>query len=102
MSGPKNTLISDLPSFLPPEAPKKPTRPTASDWKRLGNSRKYKAVNAQFEARKEYWRHFTPDGTAFTQLLVNDPEAAVRFASIASEVIKEIDDIQYRIILETQ
>ena len=102
MSGPKNTVINDPTPFLPPTQAPKEKRPTVSDWARIGKSRKYKAVDAQFEARKEYWRHFTPDGTVYTTLAIKDPESAMRFAAIASEVIKEIDDIQYRILLETQ
>lgn len=97
MAGPKNSVVSDTPAWQPPTGTPKPERPKASDWARLGRSRKYKAVDQHFEARKEYWRHFTFDGIRYTELLVKDPEAAARYAAIASEVIKEIDDVQFRI-----
>lgn len=95
--GPQNTIISDPTPFLPPTAVPKPKAPQVSDWAKLGNSRKYKDVDAYWEARKEYWRHFLPDGISFTTLYVQDPEAAARFAVVASNVIKEIDDVQFRI-----
>lgn len=106
MSGAKNGILSDgglidSTPYLPPGAKDKPSRPKSSDWKRLGSSRRYKAVNAHMEARKEYFRHFTPDGTGFAKLYLEDPAKAAQWAVIASEVIKEIDDIQYRIQLET-
>lgn len=97
MAGPKNSIVSDPAPYLPPEAEKKPQRIKSSDWARLGRSRKYKDVDRHFEARKEYFRHFTPGGEAFTKLVVEDKEAALRWAAIASEVIKEIDDVQFRI-----
>lgn len=100
--GPANSIISDPAPFQPPSAAPKPKRPTASDWAKLGRSRKYKQVDAQFEAKKEYWRHFTPGGTKFAELYINDPEAATRHAVIASEVIGELDDMQYRIQREAQ
>ena len=53
------------------------------------------------EARKEYYRHFTPGGESFAQLLLKDKDAALTWAAIASEVIGEIDDIQYRIQIES-
>ena len=97
MSGAKNTVISDPTPFLPPNATPKPEAVKSSDWARLGRSRQYKEVNAYWEARKEYWRHFLPDGQSFTTLYVSDPDAATRFAVIASNVIKELDDCQFRI-----
>jgi len=97
MSGPKSTIISDPTPFLPPDATPKPEAPKASDWARLGRSRKYKDVDNYYEARKEYWRHFTPDGEGFAALYIKDPDAAARFAVIAASVIKEIDDVQFRI-----
>lgn len=102
MSGAKNSIISDPLPYLPPEAPKKPERPKPTDWAKLGRSRKYPLINQQFEARKEYFRHFTPDGEAFSKMYAENPEAAARWAAIASEVIKELDDMQYRIELEAR
>jgi hypothetical protein len=101
MAGPKNTVVSDPTPFLPPTASPKPKAPTKSDWAKLGNSRKYKAVDQYWEARKEYWRHFLPDGSGFLELYVKDPEAATRYAVIAGAVIKEIDDVQFRVQRET-
>lgn len=96
-SGPANTIISDPAPFLPPDATPKPEAPKASDWARLGRSRKYKDIDAYWEARKEYWRHFAPDGEAYTAMYIKDPEAAARFAAVSSAVIREIDDVQFRI-----
>lgn len=106
MAGAKNGILNDAgladpTPYLPPDAKKKPPRPKLSDWRRLGTARRYKAIDAHMEARKEYFRHFTPGGEAFTKLLIEDKDAAVMWAGIASEVIKEIDDIQYRIQVET-
>lgn len=103
MSGkPQNTVLSDPTPFLPPTAAPKPERPKVSDWAKLGKSRKYPGVNAYMEARKEFFRHFTPGGESFSKLLIEDKDAAVMWASIASEVIKEIDDIQFRIQKEVE
>lgn len=100
--GPKNTILSDPAPFLPPDAAPKPERVKVSDWAKLGKSRKYKQVDKYIEARKEFFRHFTPSGDSFSKLLIEDKDAAVMWASIASEVIKELDDVQYRIQKETE
>lgn len=97
---PQNSIISDPTPFLPPTATPKPKAVAKSDWARLGKSRKYPAIDKYWEARKEYWRHFTPDGEAYAALYIKDPEAAARFAAVASSVIKELDDCQYRIQAE--
>lgn len=97
MAGPKSSIISDPTPFLPPSATPKPELPKASDWARLGRSRKYQAVDQYYEARKEYWRHFTPDGEGFVKMAVENPDAAIRYAAIASAVIGEISDVQFRI-----
>ena len=103
MSGSKNSVISDPTPFAMPQTQlPKPKAPTPSDWARLGKSRKYKDVDAYWEQRKEYWRHFTPDSEEFASLYIKDPEAAARFAVIAAAVIKEIDDCQFRIQRESQ
>lgn len=103
MSGAKNSIIGDsmgVPAYAEPEGKKQTVR--KSDWARLGKSRKFKVVDEYMEARKEYWRHFTPDGESFLKLYVQDPDAAARFAVIASHVIKEVDDLQYRIEMESR
>lgn len=94
-----DAVLPDPTPFLPPGV-EKPKRPKASDFARLGRSRRYKEIEAYCEARKAYWRHFTPDGEAFVKMVVENPDAALRYAAIAASVIGEIDDLQYRIVLE--
>lgn len=99
----KNGILSDptLPDptpYLPPGV-KKPKQ-ISNDFRKLGRARKYKEVDQYCEARKEYWRHFTPDGNAFIKMVVENPQAALNYAAIASAVIQEIDELQTRIQLE--
>jgi len=98
MSGPKNTIISDVPSWQPPvKDPQAQEKPKVSDWARLGKSRKYKDVDAYLEARKEYFRHFLPGGRALAELAIDEPAKAGQWAAISSVIVDEIEGIQFRI-----
>lgn len=103
MAGAKNSIISDTPSWQPPVPDKNADKkPKASDWARLGKSRKYKEVDQYLEIRKEYWRHYLPGGKAIRELYVDDPAKAGQWAALASVIIEEIETLQYRIQRETE
>lgn len=92
----KNTILSDpIPTWAMPEVKdKKVTKPTPDDWEKLGKSRKYKEINKWIESRKEYWRHFLPDGTAIKDL-PDDQVAA--WWKCASTIIDEYENLQLKI-----
>jgi hypothetical protein len=101
MSGPMNSPVSDPVPFQAPDNTPKVNKVPVSDWKRLGNSRKYKAVDTYIEARKEYFRHWLPGGQALAELAITDPEAAGKWAAVASTIVNELDDLQFKIQRET-
>lgn len=98
MAGPKNSIQSDPTPWQPPvEDPQKATKPKASDWARLGRSRKYKEVDNYMQAREEYWRHYLPDGSAYKDLYITNPEAAMKWGAVASVIIDEIETIRFKV-----
>lgn len=98
-SGAVNSPLTDpVPYQMPAvDNQKPPKKAEKSDWAKLGTSRKYKAVHDYIEARKEYYRHFLPGGKALAELAIKDPEAAGRWAAVASTIVGELDDLQMRI-----
>ena len=65
-----NSPMDDPIPFQAPEikAPPKPPRRKKSDWEKLVEHKKFPEISAWIETRKEYFRHFLPDGTPIVRL----------------------------------
>lgn len=99
MNSPTNSPISDpTPAFAMPEMKDTVSRVPTSDWKKLGQNRKYKNVDAYIETRKEYWRHFLPGGEALRELAAKgEYEKAGQWSALASVIVDELDTFQFRV-----
>lgn len=91
----KNSILSDSQPWQPPKPTEPAEKPEKSDWEKLGRSRKYKEVDQYLETRKEYWRHYLPDGRAFKELAIEHPAKAGRWGACASQMIDEIEAFQF-------
>ena len=103
MAGPTNSPISDpTPAFAMPDV-QKPTKPTKSDWAKLGSNRKFKEVDSYVEVRKAYWQHFLPGGEGIKDLVAQGKyEEAGKWAGLASIIVDELDTLQFRIQKDTK
>lgn len=103
MAGPTNSPISDpTPAFVMPEQ-QKPTKPTKSDWARLGSNRKYKDVDRYIETRMEYWRHFLPGGEGIKDLVAKGQyEEAGKWSGLASIIVDELDTFRFKVQKDTK
>ena len=88
----KNSVTPDPMPFQPPKADEAPKKISKSDWARLAKSKKYKEIQQYFETRKEYARHFLPDGTP-----IKDTKPTPENWAAASWLIDEISNIQMMI-----
>lgn len=102
MAGPKNTVLSDPTPYLPPQEKQATAqKPKASDWARLGKSRKYKQIDEYIQQREEFFRHFLPGGDSLAQLAIKDPALAGTWAAVASTIVDELEAFRYKVQLES-
>lgn len=93
----KNSIVGDsIPTHKVPEDIK-PEKIPRSDWEKMARTSKYKAVHQFIEARKEYYRHYLPDGTKISEAT---DEQAASWWKCAAEIISEYENFQQKISLE--
>lgn len=91
-----NSPISDPAPTALPIVPKV-AKPPQTDWAKLGKEKKYPAVTAYIEARKEFWRMYLPDGTRIQDV---SKEVRDQWWACAATIISEYEDFQAK--LETE
>lgn len=95
----KNSIIGDsVPVHQIPE-PETPKVQPKSDWVKAGKSKKYQEIHDYIEVRKEYYRHFLPDGTKISEA---PDEVVASWWKCAAEIISEYENFQHKIRIELE